>query len=331
MTESKKARVAVVFTGGTISMRFDPAADGPVPMLSGDEILAQVPGLGGIAETTTLEFARVAGPHMTPRQMFDLSRLVAKQLECEDIDGVVITHGTDTLEETAYLLDLVLRSEKPVVLVGAMRNSSELSWDGPANLHSAIRVASDSAARGLGVTVVMSEQILAAPDATKVYSESLATYQARDLGPLGLVDKDRVIVRRRRVVREHIAATRLEENIEIVKLSAGSDGRFIRFAVENGMGGLIIEGMGRGHVPITALNAVEQGIRSGIPIVITSRCPRGRVLDTYGFEGGGKHLRRMGAILGGTIPSHKARIKLMLLLGAGTALDKIRESFESGE
>src|SRR6266540_3034847 len=193
MTESRKPRVAVVFTGGTISMRFDSTAGGALPMLSGAEILAQVPGLVEVAEVVTTDFSRLPGPHITPVRMLELARSVGAQLDDARVDGMVVTHGTDTLEETAYLLDLVLRSEKPVVFVGAMRNSSEPSWDGPANLRSAIRVAADPGARGLGVLVVMNDQLIAASDATKTHTESVDAFQSRDFGPLGIVDKDRII------------------------------------------------------------------------------------------------------------------------------------------
>lgn len=324
-----KLRIAIVFTGGTISMRYDPAAGGPVPMLSGQEILEHVPGLDRIAECTTTDFSRLAGPHMTPSRMLELSRMVSAQLADERVDGVVITHGTDTLEETAYLLDLVLQSDKPVVFVGALRNSSEPGWDGPANLRAAVRVAADSGVRGLGVLVVMNNQVLSAADATKTHTESVDAFQGRDFGPLGIVDTDRIIISRHSVVREHIPATQLEERVEIVKLSAGSDGRLVRHTIEDGARGLVIEGLGCGNVPVTALGEVERAIHTGMPVVITSRCARGRVLDTYAYEGAGKQLKRLGAILGGLLPSHKARIKLMLLLGAGRTVDEIRASFEA--
>lgn len=278
-------RVTIVFTGGTISMRFDPAAGGVVPSLSGEQILAQAPGLGRLAEVTITDFARLPGPHITPSQMLELSREVAKRLGDERVDGVVVTHGTDTLEETAYLLDLVLQSDKPVVLVGAMRNSSEPGWDGPANLRSAVRVAAEPAARGLGALVVMNDQVFAASEATKTQTESMSAFQSRDFGPLGIVDRDRVIVSRRPVAREHIPATRLDERVEIVKLSAGSDGRLIRHALEDGVGGLVIEALGRGNVPVTSLSEVQRALRADIPVVLCSRCPRGRVLDTYAYEG----------------------------------------------
>jgi L-asparaginase len=323
-----KPRLATFFTGGTISMRFDPATGGAVPALSGEEIIAQVPGLGEIADFDVIDFGRWPGPHVTPSRMMELARAARGKLADESVAGAVVTHGTDTLEETAYLLDLVLNQEKPIVFVGAMRNSSELSWDGPGNLRSAVRVAVDPQARGLGVIVAMNDQLIAAAEATKTHTESTDTFQSRDFGPLGIVDKDRVIVTRRPVERESIVTDRIEERVDVIKMVAGADGRFIDFAISDGARGLIIEGLGRGNVTVAALPAIERAVNTGLPVVITSRCPRGRVLDTYAYEGAGRQLRKMGAILGGMLPSHKARIKLMLELGAGYSVERIRKSFE---
>lgn len=309
-------------------MRIDPVTGGAVPALSGEEIIALVPGLDQIAEFDLINFARLPGPHWTPGRMMELARAVREKLADEKIAGAVITHGTDTLEETAYLLDLVLDEEKPVVLVGAMRNSSELSWDGPGNLRSAVRVAIDGQARGLGVIVAMSDQLIAAAEVTKTHTESTDTFQSRDFGPLGLVDKDRVIVTRRPFEREHIITDKIEERVDLIKMYAGADGRFIDFAVDDGARGLVIEALGRGNVTPAALPAIERAIKAGAPVVITSRCPRGRVLDTYAYEGAGKQLRKMGAILGGMLTPASARIKLMLALGAGWSLEQIRKSFE---
>lgn len=309
-------------------MRFDPAAGGAVPILSGEEILAQVPGLKEIAAVRVTNFSRLPGPHMTPSRMMELAQVVRELCQDATVDGVVVTHGTDTLEETAYLLDLVLREEKPIVFVGAMRNSSELGWDGPANLLSAVRVASAPEARNQGVLVVMNDSVICASEVIKSHTESVDTFRSRNFGPLGLVDKGTVLFERRRLHREHIPATRLEEKVEVIKLSAGSSGRFVRCALEDGVRGLVLEGMGRGNVPVTAVPDVAEAIRSGIPVVITSRCAYGRVLDTYAYEGGGHHLKQMGAILGGMLPSHQARIKLMVLLGGGRSVGEVRGSFE---
>jgi L-asparaginase len=324
-----KPRLAAFFTGGTISMRFDPATGGAVPALSGDEILAQVPGLDKIADFDVIDFGKWPGPHVTPSRMMDLARAAREKLADDGVAGAIVTHGTDTLEETAYLLDLVLNEEKPVVFVGAMRNSSELSWDGPGNLRSAVRVAVDPQARGLGVIVAMNDQLVAAAEATKTHTESTDTFQSRDFGPLGIVDKDRVIITRRPTEIERISTDKIEERVDVIKMVAGADGRFINFAIDDGARGLVIEGLGRGNVTVAALPAIERAITAGVPVVITSRCPRGRVLDTYAYEGAGRQLRKMGAILGGMLPSHKARIKLMLELGAGYSVERIRKSFEA--
>ena len=308
-------------------MSIDPTMGGAAPALSGEEIVARVEGLSDVADFDIINFSRLPGPHVTPAKMLELAQAVQAELQKPEIDGVVITHGTDTLEETAYFLDLILHADRPVVFVGAMRNSSELSWDGPANLLAAVRVAGDAQARGLGVVIAMSEKIIAANEVTKTHTESVDTFQSRDFGALGMIDKDRVIIARRPTERENIATTKIEERVEIIKATSGSDGKFIDFAVEQGTCGIVIEGFGRGNVPPEYVPAIERAVKKNIPVVITSRCPRGRVLDTYAYAGAGKTLTNLGVILGGILPSHKVRIKLMLALGAGWSVAKIRESF----
>ena len=320
--------IAIFFTGGTISMQIDPVTGGAIPVLSGKEILARVPGLDEIATFEITDFGRLPGPHVSPRQMLELADLVELSTAKPGIDGVVITHGTDTLEETAFVLSLLLSSDTPVVLVGAMRNSSELSWDGPGNLRSAVRVAGAVEARGLGTLVVMNDQIIAGAEATKTHTESTDTFQSRDFGPLGKVDKDRVIVSRRPVPSERIDAHEMDERVDIIKVYSGSDGRFIDHSVADGARGIVIEGLGRGNVTPATMPALRRALESGVTVVVTTRCPRGRVLDTYAYEGGGRQLRQMGVILGGMLSSQKARLQLMLALGAGWSRERIRASFE---
>jgi L-asparaginase len=324
-----KPRVAIFFTGGTIAMKMDAARGGAVPALSGHDLIRSTPGIELVADIDVIDFASLPGPHMTPPKMLELSLAVAAKLAEPRVAGVVVTHGTDTLEETAYLLDLVLSEEKPIVFVGAMRNSSELSWDGPANLRAAVQVAAEPSARGLGVVVAMTDRMIAASEAVKVYAEAPHTFHSRDFGPLGLIDKDRVIVGRRPARREHIPTGALEERVDIIHAAAGVDGRFIEWAIDGGARGLVLQGLGRGNLPPATMPAVERAIDKGLPVVITSRCPRGRVLDTYAYEGAGKQLTQLGAILGGMLPSHKARLKLMVTLGAGWSREQIRRSFES--
>ena len=324
-----KPRVAIFFTGGTISMSIDPTMGGASPALSGEEIVAQVIGLKEIADFEIINFARLPGPHVTPSIMLELAHAVRLVLQRENIDGVVITHGTDTLDETAYFLDLVLQSVKPVVFVGAMRNSSELSWDGPANLIAAVRVATTVEARGLGVLVAMSEEIIAAREVIKTHTESVDTFQSRDYGPIGLIDKDRIIIARRTTDQEYIQTDNIEMAVETLKMVSGGDGKFIDYAIAQGVRGLVLEAFGRGNVPPGYMGAIDRAAKTGIPMVLTSRCSRGRTLDAYAYEGAGKTLTKLGVILGGVLPSHKARIKLILALGAGWSTDRIRQSFES--
>ena len=324
-----KPRVAIFFTGGTISMSIDPTMGGASPALSGEEIVAQVIGLKEIADFEIINFARLPGPHVTPSIMLELAHAVRLVLQRENIDGVVITHGTDTLDETAYFLDLVLQSVKPVVFVGAMRNSSELSWDGPANLIAAVRVATTVEARGLGVLVAMSEEIIAAREVIKTHTESVDTFQSRDYGPIGLIDKDRIIIARRTTDQEYIQTDNIEMAVETMKMVSGGDGKFIDYAIAQGVRGLVLEAFGRGNVPPGYMGAIDRAAKTGIPMVLTSRCSRGRTLDAYAYEGAGKTLTKLGVILCGVLPSHKARIKLILALGAGWSTDRIRQSFES--
>ena len=308
-------RVLFLFTGGTISMKFDPATGGAVPALSGHEILAFDPGLASLAEPEVIDFGRFPGPHMTPDRAWAVSDLLIKQLGRADIDAAIVTHGTDTLEETAYLCDLRHRSEKPVAFAGAMRNSSELSFDGPANLRAALRTVLSAEARGQGVFVVLNQFVHAASEVTKTDAQMIETFQSPMFGPLALVDADRVVWARRLVSRTVIETNALEPHVDLIYVHAGSDSRFIDFARESGTRGIVIAGTGRGNVPPSVLPGIQRALDAGLHVLIASRCPRGRVLDTYAYEGSGHDLRKRGVLFAGTLPAHKARVKLMLALG----------------
>src|SRR5687767_3560275 len=183
--------IGILFTGGTISMTRD-AAGAALPALWWREIVARVPGLADIADVECEDFARLPGSHVTPEQMWRLARRTAAWLERPDVDGVVITHGTDTIEETAWFLDLVLTSDKPVVMLGAMRTASDEGWDGPTNLQAAVRVASSPAARGRGTLVTLGGVVLAAAEARKLHSARPAAFGAPGAGPVAVVEQGRV-------------------------------------------------------------------------------------------------------------------------------------------
>jgi L-asparaginase len=327
---AEQKTIQLIFTGGTISMQIDPHLGAAVPTLSGHEILSTVTHLDPHITCRSFDYGQLPGPHVTPQIMWDLAGVIRRFLDDPSVDGVVVTHGTDTLEETAYFMDLLLDTEKPVVFTGAMRNASELGFDGPSNLRDAILVAAAPTARGIGVLVCLNEQILAAAEATKTHTEEQGTFQSPNFGPLGIVDTGRVLLYRRPVLRQTIPALRLEEPVDLFKMYTGADDRFIRYAVDSGSRGLVIEALGRGNVPPAVVPGIEYALEKGLPVVLTSRAVRGRVLDTYGYEGAGKRLRQMGVIFADHLNSQKARIKLMLALGATQDPSQVRRYFEEG-
>lgn len=324
------AQIQVIFTGGTISMQHDPTIGAAVPALGGEQILAAVTHLGESIQARTYDFGQYPGPHITPALMWELAQRVKTFLDDPAIDGVVITHGTDTLEETAYFLDLVIQHEKPVVVTGSMRNASELGYDGPANLRDAILVAASPAARGMGVLVCLSEHVLAASEAMKTHTEEAGTFQSPNFGPLAIVDVGKVLFYRSPVRRIQIDSNGPVGPVDAFKMYTGADDRLLRFAVESGARGVVIEALGRGNVPPPVVPGIDFALAKGLPVVITSRSIRGRVVDAYGYEGAGKRLRNLGVIFADLLSAQKARILLMLALGAGYSGVQIKELFEAG-
>ena len=246
--------------------------------------------------------------------MMELSKLVKVTIMREDITGVIITHGTDTLEETAYLLDLTVDSQKPIAVVGAMRNSSELGYDGSSNLSAAICTVISKNAKNKGVLVVMNNEVNAASEVTKTNTLSLDTFKSPEFGPLGIVDNDEVLFYRDIISKKHIETEKIEPKVALIKCVPGMDSDIFDFYINKNYKGIVIEALGRGNIPPNMVSGVKKAISKGIPVVMVSRCPTGRVLDTYGYEGGGKHLRNLGVIFGKNLPGQKARIKLMLIL-----------------
>ena len=308
------ARVHVVTTGGTIAMRYEQTAGGAVPALRSEDFVRQ---LGSeVAPTEWEEYCNLPSAHFTLDTIWGLRTRVAELLADDDVRGVVVTHGTDTMEETAYLLDLTVDTDKPIVLTGAMRTASDQGYEGIANLSSAIRVAASRTARDLGALVVMNEEIHAARDVTKTHTQSLDTFQSLDRGPLGRVDADRVVVDRR-VVRQHIPCSGLEPDVHLIKLTVGIDDTFLRHLIDGEAAGVVIEALGGGRVPPWWIPAIRQAIQQGMAIVIASRCPNGRVYDGYGYEGAYKALIEATAVFAEGLSGQKARIMLMVALGAG--------------
>lgn len=319
--------VLMVFTGGTISMRIVPGR-GAVPAQGGREILEAVPGLRALADVTCEDFDRLPGPHWTPDRMLELAKHLDRRLGEGREVGAVVTHGTDTIEETAYLLDLALATDKPVVLTGAMKTADDPVWDGPANLVASVRAVLALSGRDLGVAVMMGDALHAAREVTKAHTESFAAFASSHGGALGTLEADGLHLRARPATRERIATDRVESRVDLVTAAVGTDARFLRHAVATGARGIVLEALGRGNVPPEMLAGVREAVAAGVPVVVASRCASGRTAPRYGYDGGGVTLAEAGAVFAGDLSAVKARIKLMVLLGSGATPAAIRESFE---
>ena len=322
--------VAALFTGGTISMRVDAHEGGAVPSLSAEEILAAAPGIERAASVWPETWGRFPGPHMTPDRQWALRNRIAELLAHAEVDGVVVTHGTDTLEENAYLVARSLDAPKPVVFTGAMRSASDLWWDGPQNLLDAVRVAAAPESREHGVLVVMGGRIFAALEDAKTHTHQLDAFEAPGLGPLGAVDDERVFYRRRLVNAPPVLAPAAPAGpVDIVTMWAGADARLLDASRESGALAAVVAALGRGNVPPEVVPGLERWVAAGRPVVITSRAALGRVGQTYAYPGGGRKLYELGALFAGARRPAQARVDLMLALGAGYGPDAIRALFDA--
>ena len=313
-------RVAVVFTGGTISMGFDPVAGGNVPSLDGAAILARTPGLEAIADVVPIDRGLTPASHFTWADVLAIAADVRQALEDDAIDGVVVVQGTDTIEETAFAWDLVLASPKPVVVTGAMRASHEQGYDGPANLRRAVAAAASPLLQDTGVVVALAGSIEAADDVTKMHTSAFDTFQSPNRGSLGTVGEDgSVEVMAPRAPRRRLSpAPARGAWVELIQAGIGSDGRLLDAAVASGVAGIVVAATGAGNTAAALLGAAERAVGAGIPVVLASRCPAGAVSTAYAFPGGGATWVRAGAIPAGTLCAIKARVALALGLGAGS-------------
>ena len=307
-------RVVVVSTGGTIAMRPDPETGKLVPAVSGDELVEML-----------------AWPDAPPLSLddvvsvpsFDVHGELALRLARRVVEHAsggaptVVTHGTDTMEETAYLVDLLLPADAaPVAFTGAQRGAEERDADGPRNLRDAITVATAPDAVGLGALVVFAGEAHAARDARKVHTSALAAFASPGYGPLGHVDAGAARFRRRPSRRAPLPVPDELAPIDLIRLHAGSDARFLRTAVETGARAIVLEGTGRGNANDAVVEGVREAVAAGVAVVVCSRCLAGRVEPVYG-RGGGRDLAEVGALFAGDLAGPKARVLLQVALGAG--------------
>jgi len=317
--------------GGTIAMA-QAAHGGVSPALSASDLLAAVPGLSNVqAELRVQDFRSKPGASLDFSDLYELTDAINRALE-DGCVGAVVTQGTDTIEEVAYVLDLLLPTDAPVVVTGAMRNPTMASADGPANVLAAIRVAVSSCARGLGCLVVLNDQIHAARWVQKVHTGSPAAFVSPDHGPLGHVIEGRVRIpvqiRRRSPALEFVP--RRSARVGLVTIALGDDGTLIEALAEH-VDGLVVAAFGAGHVP-AAVAPVLGKLAGHIPVVLASRAGAGPFHQvTYGFPGSERDLLGRGLISAGCLDSLKARITLHLLIASGTDDAGIRKAFAAAD
>ena len=265
-------------------------------------------------------------PHITPKHMLKLANHIKSAISL--YDGIVVTHGTDTLEETAYFLDLVIDTEKPIILTGAMRSSNEIGSDALYNLISSLRVACEDEAKNKGVLVVMNDEIHSAANVTKTSTSNVATFQSPQYGPLGIVTKQVIIFHHNILKREKYNVRKVEATVFLLKAYAGMDEKIMEAIFAAKPDGLVIEAFGQGNLPVATLDTIKNMIEQSIPVVLVSRCYQGIVQPTYAYQGGGRRLKEMGVIFANGLTGPKARLKLMIALDHADGLEEVRKIFD---
>ncbi|HHE1047874.1 TPA: asparaginase [Staphylococcus aureus] len=316
----------VIHTGGTISMSQDQSnkvvTNDINPISMHQDVINQY------AQIDELNPFNVPSPHMTIQHVKQLKDIILEAVSNKYYDGFVITHGTDTLEETAYLLDLILGIEQPVVITGAMRSSNEIGSDGLYNYISAIRVASDEKARHKGVMVVFNDEIHTARNVTKTHTSNTNTFQSPNHGPLGVLTKDRVQFHHMPYRQQALENVNDKLNVPLVKAYMGMPGDIFSFYSREGIDGMVIEALGQGNIPPSALDGIQQLVSLNIPIVLVSRSFNGIVSPTYAYDGGGYQLAQQGFIFSNGLNGPKARLKLLVALSNNLDKAEIKSYFE---
>lgn len=310
-------------------MKVDPVHGGAVPALSAAEMLAAARGVDSVCQPVPEEWGRFPGPHMTVERQWALRNRLLELTRSGEVHGIVVAHGTDTLEETAYLVARSMPAELPIVFTGAMRNASDPDYDGPINLLDAARVAASDSTRDGSVFVVFAGQIFSALDVTKTHTNAREAFQGPVMGAFGEVDDGVAVMHTRAYsTQAPIVCESPSTRVDIVTAYAGADSRVLLGMVESS-DAVVIAALGRGNVPPEMLPGVRAFLEAGKPVVVSSRTGNGRTGANYAYEGGARKLLEMGVILAGSRRPQQARIDLMLALGAGWNRAKLAELFNA--
>lgn len=324
-----KGKVLLIATGGTIAMRKD--VDGKVvPAVSGLELLESLPSLSQQANWEICDFSNVASCNIDPTLMRSLALEVERNFSLDpSLKGIIITHGTDTLEETAYFLDVAIKDPRPVILTASQRDASESDSDGPRNLLNAMRIALDPRAILRGVLIALNEEIHAARDVRKLHTSHVDAFDSGDIGALGSIDNGEVIWHRKPEPTVKLGVPMNLAKVAICKAFTGMSPEILKIA-HNHVDALVIEAFGRGNLPPQLMPGISELINSGIPVVITSRCLFGRTAPVYGYPGGGADLERAGAWFSADLSTEKVRLFLSIALGQGMEKEKLQRILANG-
>lgn len=319
--------IILLATGGTIASQQSADGGSVNASRSGSELLDTLHNpLEGISVTVE-EFRSVGSYALDLPTVHQLVGRIRLALAGADCDGVVVTHGTDTMEESAFLADLLIDSPKPVVFTGAQRHAGDPDSDGPRNLADAIRVAASEQAIGLGALILFEGDIHAAREVTKAHTSRVDTFRSIGYGKLGQIDRGKVFVARRPGARQTFADHGIVAEVELIKLALGSRPDYLRYCAGNGVRGVVLEAFGRGNAPMGFAVAVAELVGSGIPVIVASRCMEGQAAPIYGGDSGGTSLAAAGAIFAGELSGIKARLLLSVLLAAEATTDTISAAF----
>lgn len=319
--------VSVLSLGGTISST-NTGGPGVTPSLTGEDLIAAVPELSSFARLSATSLRQVPGSDVTVEDAVEVAREATRRID-EGAAGIVVTQGTDSIEENAFVLDLLVDREAPVVVTGAMRNPTLPGADGPANLLAAVQVAASPEARGLGGLVVFNDEVHAASLVSKTHTQSPATFSSAPLGPVGYVAENEVHVvlrpaRRRRV---DLGSLTGDGRVALLTASMGDDGSLVGAVRDFGYAGLVVEALGGGHVPSPWIEPLT-ALADAMPVVLASRTGGGEVLRrTYGFAGSEMDLIERGLIPAGSLDGRKARLLLTLLLRSGATGQEVATTF----
>lgn len=320
-----KKKIVLLSTGGTIASKRNPKTGLLTAGVMSGEELSEMCDLPTEIEVDVISVFQIPSNHMTFKHLFTLKEKIQEVYEDENVDGIVVTHGTDTLEETTYFLDLTIQDVRPVVVTGSQRGPEIMGTDAFVNLRQSIILAASEKCSNLGTIALFNERVFSGRYIKKVHASNVDGFTSYGFGYLGIVDQDNIHIYQMPILRETYDIDNELPYVEVIKTTLGSDGRLIKHATDSGAKGIIIESPGRGHSPPAIVESVEYAIENGVKVILTTSAEEGEVKIVYDFPGSAYDVNLKGVILGKDYDSKKARIKLAVLLAAG--VEDIKSKF----